>query len=554
MTVWRNTLRMRSTAYTSSGAARAGTWLVALGLLLGLLTADAARAASSFQIGTGRSPQVTVDDAGTARAVWVTIPPPGDPLTNPDVRDPIHYCVIPRGARACANGDVVLGPPGSGTDSLAIFQAGATIHIVASRLAPFRTFVNSFPATGSPSATWAEIGTLEFGTGGAVLGPGNHIFGMASRTVQAYPIGGPLVEQTAPLAQTFSFPLYSAIGLDGTTPVAVSADGENMESFRYVGAGTTTLDYNTAANWSGPTAVTPAGAEVRLAGGPKGLVLLTSARLPSNEVGFQAHLWNGTSFGPAVNVGQPETGYGYDLFQQPTTGMLYAAWRRNSAGDPLARLRLALSGNGGATWNAASDIVSESDGNHISDIEVAAAPDLQGLAVYAGAPAGPNNSVIRATSLEALPGQGPVAAPPPAPTPPALVAIADLRVTPSAFRAARSGAPVLAAVAKTGGRVSYSLNVAGSVRFTVQRSSRGRRSGARCVKPTRSNRRRASCTRFVSVAGSFVRGRPAGADRFTFTGRLAGRALRPGSYRLVAIPTAGGRTGVAARARLRIVR
>jgi hypothetical protein len=63
-----------------------------------------------------------------------------------------------------------------------------------------------------------------------------------------------------------------------------------------------------------------------------------------------------------------------------------------------------------------------------------------------------------------------------------------------------------------------------------------------------------SCVRFVRVRGSFSRRWPAGNDRFTCTGRLASRALKPGRYELVATPTASGRAGRPTRARLRIVR
>jgi hypothetical protein len=54
--------------------------------------------------------------------------------------------------------------------------------------------------------------------------------------------------------------------------------------------------------------------------------------------------------------------------------------------------------------------------------------------------------------------------------------------------------------------------------------------------------------------GSFTRTRPAGADRFTFTGRLTGHPLKPGRYRLVATPTANRHTGKPARAGFRILK
>jgi hypothetical protein len=145
----------------------------------------------------------------------------------------------------------------------------------------------------------------------------------------------------------------------------------------------------------------------------------------------------------------------------------------------------------------------------------------------------------------------------PAPAPPvapALAAVAGLRLAPAQFRAARSGPSATTAAVRTATRVSYTLNIAANVRFTVQRTASGRTVSGRCVKPTRSNLTHKRCTRFVTVRGSFPRTRPAGADRFTFTGRLAGHALKPGRYQLVATPTANGHTGKPTRASFRILK
>jgi hypothetical protein len=137
---------------------------------------------------------------------------------------------------------------------------------------------------------------------------------------------------------------------------------------------------------------------------------------------------------------------------------------------------------------------------------------------------------------------------------PALAAVSGLRVAPAKFRAARSGASATTAAVRTATRVSYTLTVAASARFTVQRATSGRTVSGRCAKPTAGNRTHKRCTRFVAVRGSFTRTRPAGADRFTFTGRLGGHALRPGRYRLVATPAANGHTGKPRRAGFRIVK
>jgi hypothetical protein len=140
------------------------------------------------------------------------------------------------------------------------------------------------------------------------------------------------------------------------------------------------------------------------------------------------------------------------------------------------------------------------------------------------------------------------------PAPAVTPAIAGLRLSPTTFRAEPSDLFARAASVRTATRVSYTLNVPAGVRFTVQRSGHGRNVGRRCLERTAGNRAHRACTRFVAVRGSLLRSRPAGTDDFTFDGRLAGRALHPGRYRLVAIPSAGGRTGTPARARFRIVR
>jgi len=140
------------------------------------------------------------------------------------------------------------------------------------------------------------------------------------------------------------------------------------------------------------------------------------------------------------------------------------------------------------------------------------------------------------------------------PSPPVPPVVTGLRVSLSAFRAARSGPTIAAPSLRAAARVSYTLDAPASVRLTVQRAARGRKAGGRCLPRAAGDRGGPACTLFVAVRGSFTRVRPAGADRFTFTGRIAGRALAPGRYRIVATPSAGGRSGRPARARFRIVR
>ena len=94
-----------------------------------------------------------------------------------------------------------------------------------------------------------------------------------------------------------------------------------------------------------------------------------------------------------------------------------------------------------------------------------------------------------------------------------------------------------------------------SVRFRVERALPGRRVGGRCVKPTRANRRAKGCTRYRLMRGGFTHRGKAGPNRFRFSGRLAGRKLRAGRYRLRAVATdAAANKSLSRRRGFRIVR
>jgi hypothetical protein len=125
----------------------------------------------------------------------------------------------------------------------------------------------------------------------------------------------------------------------------------------------------------------------------------------------------------------------------------------------------------------------------------------------------------------------------------------------AAFPAANRGASIAARrrARPTGTIVRYRLSEPASVRFTVEKPRPGRRVGRRCVVPTRANRTRPRCIRHVTVGGFTHTGR-AGANSFRFTGRVGGRKLAPGTYRLVAVPTDAARNrGAAVRRTFRII-
>jgi hypothetical protein len=88
-------------------------------------------------------------------------------------------------------------------------------------------------------------------------------------------------------------------------------------------------------------------------------------------------------------------------------------------------------------------------------------------------------------------------------------------------------------------RVSYTLGAAATVKFTVQRVTTGRKVNRKCVKQTQKNKKHTKCTRLVSVRGSMSRKTGAGGRAFTFSGKIGGKNLPPGTYKLTATPTSG---------------
>jgi hypothetical protein len=102
-------------------------------------------------------------------------------------------------------------------------------------------------------------------------------------------------------------------------------------------------------------------------------------------------------------------------------------------------------------------------------------------------------------------------------------------------------------------KVSYTLSGLASVTFTIERPAPGRNVGGRCVKPTSKNTGHKRCTRLTGVPGKIPKTGVQGANSFTFAGRIGGKSLAPGSYQLIATPTAHGASGPAQKVGFTIV-
>jgi hypothetical protein len=132
--------------------------------------------------------------------------------------------------------------------------------------------------------------------------------------------------------------------------------------------------------------------------------------------------------------------------------------------------------------------------------------------------------------------------------------VAGLKLSAAVFRAAGSG-PAFVARARVGTGVTFRVSEAATMRFGVKRRAGGRKVGRKCKAPRRSNRGHKRCVRYATVKGSFSLAAKPGTNAFTFRGRIGGRRLRPGRYRLEGRATdkAHNRSSVV-RAAFRIVR
>ncbi len=128
-----------------------------------------------------------------------------------------------------------------------------------------------------------------------------------------------------------------------------------------------------------------------------------------------------------------------------------------------------------------------------------------------------------------------------------------LALKPTSFAAQAHGASIARAAAQ-GTTLSYTDTQAATTAFVVQRPASGIRVGSgSCTAPPRHRPKHAKpCTRYIAVGG-FTHADAAGANGFHFSGRIGGRKLGKGSYRLTATPSAGGLTGATLTASFKIV-
>lgn len=109
--------------------------------------------------------------------------------------------------------------------------------------------------------------------------------------------------------------------------------------------------------------------------------------------------------------------------------------------------------------------------------------------------------------------------------------------------------------AAKGTTIKYTISAPATVTIRVERATKGRKSGSKCVKATKRNTKRKACTLYVKASTLKRTHKAAGAKKVPFSGRAGRKALRSGTYRMRATAAAGpGTTSPTRTASFKIVR
>jgi len=408
--------------------------LTLLGVLAALSLPSAARAGTPVMVGAGTDAVVAVDTGGTAHVAWsIQAAPFG-----------VGYCKLPRGASACAvtkampfggdsqgidlnvfartpNDIEIYGTlrrcagndtsPEDRTFRFASTDGGASFGARQCKNAPVATNLNSALATNGESLLNSR---------GEFLGARGNLFlalpaGSATSSTKGitiFPDGGASVIEVA-LGQT-------GAGAQARLVAVKTRGGGGVDSVVFAaGADAPLADLNTAAKWSAPTRAPSSQDTIvppTVASGPSGLVAVTDATFtPFPGAAFLVHRFDTATntFGnPFVLNGMPGTDGQIDAYAatQDAAGTVHIAWSAFDRAAFRTTMRYARSTDGGRSFTIVGTLADIDRGD---DVDVAAAPDGRGVAVYNANVNGTDRPVF-AVPLEVTP---PASTPPPPPSP-----------------------------------------------------------------------------------------------------------------------------------------
>lgn len=207
----------------------------------------------------------------------------------------------------------------------------------------------------------------------------------------------------------------------------------------------------------------------------------------------------------------------------------------------------------GSSFIPAGDVTIDRAGPHTSSFSPRSARYVRVTAIKRSS-AGGGISLWDLNVFDSAPPPLKVASQSPPLRQPPLASLSRLSVSPHGLRAASRGASIAATKRKTGATVSYRDSQDARTTFMVLKSFKGFTRHGRCVvKRPVGHRRAKRCTLYKPV-GSFSHADKAGMNTLRFTGRVRGRKLGPGAYRLRAVPRFAGRNGAARTTSFRALR
>jgi hypothetical protein len=482
-----------------------------------------AQAATPFTAGSGADPTVAIGPDGSGHVVWQTT----------DDETSVGYCRISPGGGTC-NHTLELELPGpdnqrAGSRAMVFVPAPNEVVIFAgcwncgmgvTDLTYSLSSNNNGTSFGPPGQIGSGPETNGFGT----YLPGSDIWvGASGSHVKAALNDGDDGVQYA-TGGTFVYG-PQVVAVPGTNKlVAATNDLDSVKYGVYKGPAPSIASINNVANWEVDKTLSspePDNSDTALNAGPNGVFLTYR-----NFVAGDSHIGL-RHFDPATNtfggstfiegsdpiddasLGEP------DSYQDPA-GRIHVLWTTLYEGG---RLRYAVSGPSGTGFSAAGTLAA-SEGFY--EPELAAGSDGHGFAVWTPGISG----AIRVVPLDPRPESGLRGAAADT-TPPSLSGLGIDH---------RTLAPGQSA------RFRFRSTEAGEAVLTIEKRFRGkkkkRKGKATCVAAKK--RQKKNCTGYRKI-GEIRQKVKAGTNTIVFNGRIAGRRLKPGTYRagLVVTDAAG---------------
>ena len=320
-----------------------------------LLVLPAAASAKLTRLpGTGQTPTVEVNAAGTALVAWYLRQSSGEAIA---------LCRIPAGTRRCPAPQILDATQGatSGVQPPVIRISGPNVALVAAR-----QFVVSMQSAdgGATFGPMVPISSDTYFTG--AIGPNGAVALGFGQRFTASRVGGPLETRTVDLNPGFGS--FQSVGFAGRRPVYVSGGRAPTTAVSYWKGSGSIFDRSTWTHRRGPAMV-----YYDLDNGPRGLWLVHERRRGIDD-DVVVRRWRHGRFGPARAIPGSTGNVIGTAIAQDAKGRLAVAWYDSRS----ERIRVAASRDG-RHWSRARSL-GRSAGIP-STMSVGLGPDGRGLVV-----------------------------------------------------------------------------------------------------------------------------------------------------------------------------